>query len=911
MASPVYLYDGILELDGGMNSGVESQLLDKNELAFLTNGFLDTGFITHRPPTNKLAITANDAGTIQAATKGWFYGATCYTSDAGVPSILASIGGQLFRFTPQYQPNPFNANLGVPLNEVVVDNQTGNSPGMDTATALQHWLRQAERWVIWHDAINLPLFWDGSATPPTIRRSAGSSAYPPELPAGRMLTYGLGRVWQSLPDGVSFMAGDIVNWSSGTLAYNFRDAVLKASSNQLLAGGGTFRVPGNVGTIQALVFVALLDASLGQGPLQVLAQQTVFSCNAPVDQSTWQSLTNPILTESVKAAGGTAQDSTILANGDIIYRSPDAQIRSLILARLDFNRWGNSPMSLEVTRIIEDDNPALLPFGSGVNFDNGALLTTGPVVGPLGVYHTGLVSLTFDLVSLMREKFPPAYNGLWTGWKVLSLVTGMFYNVQRSFAFVYNSNTNAIELHEFLPSTTNQFADNGSTPITMQFESAALFWKLKGKSEFDMVKLEAGEMAVQEIQGFTTFNVEFKSVYDPYWHPWISWSVDNTNGKTPYAPRMGLGIPPTTNNCNPATKRPYEVDYAFQVRVTITGKCRFMGLRLKASLMPQSEFAAPFCPPAFPVPPPGDPTDLQATVSGNEVILTWNASSGAGVTYTIYRDTTPGFTPGPSNQIATGVTGTSYTDLGTAPGTTYYYTVTANNPAGHSHPAQPAHITHPGPLTNGLVAYYKLDEVSGSRFDVNGANPLIETGDPSPSVPGIIGLAMQLIVAPGFSPLTANTFPYAPYNFSGPVSVSCWIQTTGPNTPWMYYGDPADSNSCVWGVSMGPSGNPNVYMPNGAGSLAASSVSLSDGLWHHVVCTADATGLNIYVDGVLGAFPGVPPTFGVPPNTWTFQIAGQTYAPINVDEVGIWNRALTQADVTNLYNGGAGKTYPF
>jgi hypothetical protein len=30
-----------------------------------------------------------------------------------------------------------------------------------------------------------------------------------------------------------------------------------------------------------------------------------------------------------------------------------------------------------------------------------------------------------------------------------------------------------------------------------------------------------------------------------------------------------------------------------------------------------------------------------------------------------------------------------------------------------------------------------------------------------------------------------------------------------------------------------------------------------------------------------------------------------------IDEVGIWSRALTGAEVTSLYNGGAGLQYPF
>jgi hypothetical protein len=49
------------------------------------------------------------------------------------------------------------------------------------------------------------------------------------------------------------------------------------------------------------------------------------------------------------------------------------------------------------------------------------------------------------------------------------------------------------------------------------------------------------------------------------------------------------------------------------------------------------------------------------------------------VTYNVYRSTTPGFTPGPGNRLASGVTGTSYSDTsGTlANGTTYYYVVRA------------------------------------------------------------------------------------------------------------------------------------------------------------------------------------------------------------------------------------------
>ena len=57
--------------------------------------------------------------------------------------------------------------------------------------------------------------------------------------------------------------------------------------------------------------------------------------------------------------------------------------------------------------------------------------------------------------------------------------------------------------------------------------------------------------------------------------------------------------------------------------------------------------------------------------------LTWSAASTpcpGGVTYNVYRSTTPGFVPSPGNRIASGITGTTYQDTnGLVSGTTYSY----------------------------------------------------------------------------------------------------------------------------------------------------------------------------------------------------------------------------------------------
>ncbi|BDI28202.1 hypothetical protein CCAX7_002530 [Capsulimonas corticalis] len=86
---------------------------------------------------------------------------------------------------------------------------------------------------------------------------------------------------------------------------------------------------------------------------------------------------------------------------------------------------------------------------------------------------------------------------------------------------------------------------------------------------------------------------------------------------------------------------------------------------------------------AKPVAPtaPAAPTGLAATAGNAQVSLSWTASSGA-TSYSIFRGTTSGGES--ATAIATGVTGTTYTNTGLTNGTTYYYEVKAVNSAGSS-----------------------------------------------------------------------------------------------------------------------------------------------------------------------------------------------------------------------------------
>jgi hypothetical protein len=87
--------------------------------------------------------------------------------------------------------------------------------------------------------------------------------------------------------------------------------------------------------------------------------------------------------------------------------------------------------------------------------------------------------------------------------------------------------------------------------------------------------------------------------------------------------------------------------------------------------------------------PPTGPTNLTATGSSSSVInLSWTAAPVNPpctiTSYSVYRSTTNGFAPSPSNLDASGVTSTTYSDTGLAASTTYYYVVEALDSFGAS-----------------------------------------------------------------------------------------------------------------------------------------------------------------------------------------------------------------------------------
>ncbi len=224
-------------------------------------------------------------------------------------------------------------------------------------------------------------------------------------------------------------------------------------------------------------------------------------------------------------------------------------------------------------------------------------------------------------------------------------------------------------------------------------------------------------------------------------------------------------------------------------------------------------------------------------------------------------------------------------------------------------------------LTDNIVSYWKLDEASGTRADSVGSNTLADNNTVL-SAAGKINNAADFELANSES-LSITNASQSGLGFTGTFSVSFW----------MYLESAADTNgTALLGKSLG-TGNQRGYVfmaaptalyaffsPDGTDpsqQQATFSTTISATTWYHVVFvyTSGATeSLQCYVNG---SSVSTDTTFAqsIFSNTADFIIGASplagSYMDGLIDEVGVWSRALSGAEVTSLYNGGAGFTYPF
>jgi pimeloyl-ACP methyl ester carboxylesterase len=220
-------------------------------------------------------------------------------------------------------------------------------------------------------------------------------------------------------------------------------------------------------------------------------------------------------------------------------------------------------------------------------------------------------------------------------------------------------------------------------------------------------------------------------------------------------------------------------------------------------------------------------------------------------------------------------------------------------------------------LLGGLVSYWPLDEVPDVGRDMHGTNNLVASG----TIDTVAGIHAEAVIFDK-SDQQSLSVPTNAGISNGSVSWSVWVKLgsdVGDEAEvFVSKGDEATGveYSIRYDLENG-SGKLTFYraMPGVGSNQVVYSGNLGTSAWHHLVMTYNGVVLDGYLDGVFVGSDGSSGNASLfyPSNIsigarW-IPFLETAYVTGDIDEVGLWNRALTQEEVTRLYNSGLGLPY--
>lgn len=209
-------------------------------------------------------------------------------------------------------------------------------------------------------------------------------------------------------------------------------------------------------------------------------------------------------------------------------------------------------------------------------------------------------------------------------------------------------------------------------------------------------------------------------------------------------------------------------------------------------------------------------------------------------------------------------------------------------------------------LSNNLTNYYKLD---GNSNDAVGSNNGSDSGITYNAGNGIITQGAGL--AGSTNRITLATQPFS----GNTMSYSVWFKTsTAGRMQILGFGDSAQAK----GLFLELYTDSKLATDWSGVSGANSTMTLNDGVWHHVVMSVSNGTCQMYLDGAKLGSPFGGGTLNIDTSGYNGRYIGCRLYGDNVtnwngaiDELGIWSRALYPAEVAQLYNARAALSYPF
>jgi len=229
-------------------------------------------------------------------------------------------------------------------------------------------------------------------------------------------------------------------------------------------------------------------------------------------------------------------------------------------------------------------------------------------------------------------------------------------------------------------------------------------------------------------------------------------------------------------------------------------------------------------------------------------------------------------------------------------------------------------FTPPSSLNNGLMFVYKAENNANDSLGTNNGTPqggLTYTTGKSGNAFNFNGTTAYVDMGDVMD-IGLNSWTY-----------SMWINANNVSSGLLFAKTRATGLSGrVWAGFNGGKLYFAFDVSNALSIVIETTTTYITNTWYNFTCVLDrSSNLKMYVNGSLASYTSIQHTNDMTPYTSTdynnntpFRFGCFTqsdnvtpYAFYNgkLDEFNVWNRVLTPAEITELYNSGSGKFYPF
>lgn len=221
-------------------------------------------------------------------------------------------------------------------------------------------------------------------------------------------------------------------------------------------------------------------------------------------------------------------------------------------------------------------------------------------------------------------------------------------------------------------------------------------------------------------------------------------------------------------------------------------------------------------------------------------------------------------------------------------------------------------------LIDNLVAYWKLDEASGNAIDSHSNGLTLTDTNTVGSAAGKINTGRQFDRASNryFTRASESLLQFGNVNFT----ISFWVKFLSISTGQQLVAKRNGSSSREVEISLNGVSNKIAFeLFNGSSTTIAivtTAAAVSAGPWFHIVARHTAsTWINLKINDGAAVTASDVGTAGT--NSTAFTVGNfasgtsTTAADAIIDELAIWKRTLSDAEVTAVYNSGNGLAYPF